>query len=221
MKQGIKFWDKVLPGNPSRKISTQLAAVALMFALPLMAFSCQQWLTTIERDLPVVLQIVGNIVTFAAPGVGTILATAGKVATDGLNVLCGAPQPDGSCSPTSLVGQYKANKNQTTLGEIEATITDVQDHLDSMIATVKSAGANIPDATVATVVKSIALASSTLLAIQSVIPPSALPPAKNARVMARRTVLPRPGTLPILTPSQIKAQFNAIVSESFPQAVIH
>lgn len=189
-------------------IAKGILAVTLSAALLVSACSTA-WIQIALQDLPVLVQIVTSIagIMSAAQGRGQvdpavasqIQSIANQVQSD-LNLV------------KSLVDSYNAASSTTKptiRNQIDAALTAVQGNLSAMLS---AAHLNNP-ALQATISASVGLAISTILAIQSLLPPTA------AAGPARLKLSVNPSKP--LSPKQLKATVNGIfISGGYPDFAI-
>ena len=155
------------------------------------------WITTALNDLPVVVNIATTIATIVADALGggvipaavaAIIKTAATAVQTGLALV------------QQLIADYQANPSQTIIAKILTTLQDVQSQLTQILQ-----AAHIDNAALqATIAGAIGLAITVVTAIMSLLPN--VTPAGAMRA-------PRAAIKP-LTPAQIKAQFDSILTQN-------
>jgi hypothetical protein len=182
-----------------------LLASASGFLFAGVSCNSAEWLQDAENDVPVVLQIITGVLSIlsVAQGKGTI---PGAVAT-ALNSYADTVQTDLKLVQT-LINDFKAAAaadKQNVLGKIDAALATAQKDLSGLLT-----GTHIQDETTQTAIASaLALALTTIAAIQSLIPAAVNPKNKLA---AKHAVRP-------LKPATLKARYNSATA-AFPQAAI-
>lgn len=177
-----------------RKVSKPTLAIVL--ALAMLTSACStSWISVAVADLPVLVQIATSIlgIVSAAQGKGAVdPALAAKVASVGAEVQTDLQKLQ------SLVDAYKVAPDAgkpAILAEISKLLGVVQSQLSDVLSAFHVKDASLQ----AAVAGSVALALTTILAIQSLLPPS--PAAKVARVAVKPP-----------SAKALKASFNSLVS---------
>ena len=190
-----------------QKVSKGILAVVLSCCLILVGCSTA-WIQTAISDIPVIVQVVTSILQLvsAAQGHGADPAMIAQVQNIGQQA-----QSDLQLL-NSLVSQYQsasATAKPGLLNEIDTAITTAQANLTQILVAF-----HVTDpALQATIAGAVGLALSTLMEIQSLIPPPPTATAKRLAVSAK-AVKPR-------TAAQIKSEYNFIVtSHGFASAAI-
>ena len=194
--------------------------LAVLLIMSTMAFTCNvaQWIGRAEQDLPIVLQIITNILAVAAPQFSPTVQATGAASLAGLQLLCGNVTSSAKvCDPNSLIGQYQAatdvSAKTSLLQKIDDALTVVQSHLQEILTAAHVANPAIQ----AAVTSAVTLALSTLLAIQLLIPVSSTPTATAVHVRGNRVSNVKAGTL---NRDDIINQYNQAVSGT-PIPAIH
>jgi hypothetical protein len=195
----------------AKKSVVALGATAALSAVVVTEEGCntQQWLTVLQQDLPVLVQIALSIagIVGAAKGSGGVdPAIATEIQTASTEVSAGLK------AIQDLVASYKtaeASQKQTILGEIIAGLTAVQGNLQEVLSV-----AHVSNVALQTTIStSIGLALSAVLAILTLMPK--VPPQPTpAKVTARRKVSRAGVKATSDRPADIlKAAFNEVVEE--------
>jgi hypothetical protein len=155
------------------------------------------WVTTALNDLPVIVNIATTIATIVAdalggniisPAIAAIIKTAATAVQTGLALA------------QQLINDYNAAPSASIIAKIKQTLVDVQAQLTQILQ-----AAHIDNAALqATIAGAIGLAITVVTAIMSLLPAVTTGGAMRA---------PRAAIQP-LTPPQIKAQFDAILTEN-------
>jgi hypothetical protein len=124
-------------------------AVLLCFAITISGCNTPAWVTTAIQDLPVLVQIIGEIL----PLVGVSAATNSQVTSD-FTLL------------ENLYAQYKSAASTTVLGQIDTALTVAQSDINQILAAAHVSNAK----TQAIIVASLGLVIGTLTAIQADLP---------------------------------------------------
>lgn len=190
--------------NISRRnvIKGAVAGIAVS-ALPLSMEGCNatQWIQTALNDLPLVLQIVTNILQIIAAAGGVVTASVqtavNTIGTDAKNALMTAQQ---------AVTDYENNAaNKTTLlGKLDAALVTAQNDFSQMLAAFQINDPGL-ESTIAAVLGS---AVTIIVALQTIIPPA---PAPNPVVGAVRGT-PKPRT----DSEAIKTAYNVLLGGRYP-----
>jgi hypothetical protein len=180
--------------------------LALLPCLVVQGCSAQEWITTAESDLPVILQIVTNILNIADVAAIPAAQSAGAQAKTDLALA------------QQLVTQFKAGDSGTTISAVNSALAAVNTDIGSILSAVHITNA----AKQAAITAAVGVALSTLLAIESIIPTTATTNASavgisiaNARADAIKAHLSKPPSA-----SAVKAKYNSIIKVQYPAAVI-
>jgi len=178
-----------------KRLSNALLACALAGCLTLQGCSTS-WVDTAVKDLPIVLNIVTDVLSVVSvaqghgsisPGEAAAIQAVAAQATLDLQLI------------QQLIVSYNDNPTATTLEKIQAAITDAQNNLQAILT-----AAHIKDpGTQATVTAAVGLALTTLLAIESLLPTQQAASARFARRGAPK--LPKP--------AELKKHFNQIMRD--------
>lgn len=156
-----------------------------------------QWVDIALQDLPTIIQIVSVIVAMAnSPSVTTQIETQLKSTSDQII-------RDLNLAKT-LITQYKAKKDPTLLGKIDAALITCENNLSAILTAF-----HITDETLMTTISaSLGVAIASVLAVQALIPP---PPASTT---ARVSLAKENGA------NAIREAFNLVVGKSYPNRVL-
>lgn len=184
-----------------KRSSTTLLALAAVSLLPAFTAGCStSWITTAEKDLPVISAILTSTLGIVADATGN--AALDAVGQAALNVAINAASA-GLVTLSSLVTDYNASPSASVLVKITAALTDVQQNLNGILS-----AAQIKDTALQTAIAGgIGVAISVVSSIELLIPSSAVS-AKSAAIGVK------PVKIEVSTPAEIKARYNAIVLAS-------
>jgi hypothetical protein len=155
------------------------------------------WVTTALNDLPVIVNIATTIATIVADALGGGIISPAVAAI--IKTAAGAVQA-GLALAQQLISDYNANPSASIIAKIKQALVDVQAQLTNILQ-----AAHIDNAALqATIAGAIGLAITVVTAIMSLLPAVTTGGAMTA---------PRAAIKP-LTPSQIKAQFDSILTEN-------
>lgn len=157
------------------------------------------WINTAVADIPVIVQIADSLVAVAATASGNAAVTPAAIAA--VNVGAAAAKA-ALTTLQQLITAYSAQKTPTTLSTIDVTLTTIEGNLNGILTAFHVDDANLQTA----ITSGVALALSTIAAIQLLVPAAS---TATARRMAAAQVLKT--KIVILTPEQIKSQFNAVI----------
>jgi len=208
--------------TPKRSITKAVLAVVVCLAFTAASCNVAQWIATAQADLPIVLQIVANILSIISlaqsqqqinPNVAANIQKYGAEAENLLVTLCGKVSvSDTKCAPDSLIGQYQAadaSAKAALLPKIDAALASIQSHMNAILQIAHVTDQKIQIA----LTGAVTLVLTTLLAIQSLIPAPA-----NATA-ARRALTPYPQWL--LSRKDLKKAYNVQVAPQFPALALN
>ena len=180
-------------------------ALAVILSSMLVVNGCwvkSQWIQTAINDLPTLIQIITSLISIAgaAQGKGQVdPAMAAQIQTVGVQV-----QSDLQLLQ-NLVNTYQAADAAAKpglLNKIDTGLATVQTNLTGLLAAFHVNNTALQ----ATITASLSLAMTTILAIQSLVPP---PPAATA---ARRAISASP--VKPMSSHDLKAAFNGVVNSN-------
>lgn len=174
-----------------RKIYTPFLAIALAVSMTVTACNTS-WISTALADLPILVQIAGNIASIVAAAQGQ--AGNPQVAAE-IQSVAGTAKA-GLQAIQALVNSYNsapAAQKATILGQINAGLAAVQANLQQILTAARVMNPQLE----ATITGIVTLAEGTLLAIQTLVP------APKSKVAARAQMQPP-------SPAALKASYNAI-----------
>ena len=187
---------------------TSAATVALAVTGPmLMSTGCSTtWVTTAINDLPTIQGISESILAIVALG-DPALTPVITLAIEGAFKLAMAAL----ATTQALITDYKASPNTTTLGKIDAALTDLQQNLSQVlqVAQIKNAALQ------ATIATGVALALSVISAIQLLIPPQVTASHGAAlsvtvdRAIAKKAI---PQQIVVANSTTLKLMYNVVAS---------
>lgn len=172
--------------------------------------STAQWLTTIQTDLPILVQIAESIagIIASAQGKGQVDATTAAMISSISNEVATDLQ-----TIQALVASYQtavASAKPGILGQIEAGLVAVQGNLQAVLNSLHLTNTSIAS----TITTSIGLAITTVLAIMALMPPAPPQPAPagiKATMPVARVNIKATSTKP---EAVLKAVFNELVEEN-------
>jgi len=176
------------------KLSSAGAAVAVV-TVPssvLLEGCSTSWITTVEKDLPVIVNIVQSIIAIIAEatGNGTLAASAAALMANASNVLNAALN-----ALSQAVTAYNAAKTQGNLDAVIAALQSAQSAASGVITALQTAGVPVSSSIATVVTAGIGTAIVILSSIQVLIPGAA--PASvvmKAQVKAGLGKVAVPGT---------------------------
>jgi hypothetical protein len=178
------------------RLSKALLAVVLAASITLSGCS-SSWIDTAVKDLPIVLQVVTDVLSIVAVAQGHGQISAGEAAA--IQAVSAQATADLQLIQ-DLVAAYKNSPTATTLAKIQAAIGDAQTNLQAILT-----AAHIKDpATAAAITAAVGLAMTTLLAIESLLPTAQASSSRHARK----------GAPQLPNPDQLQAQLNQILRNS-------
>ena len=157
------------------------------------------WITVVENDIPVVLEIVNSVlqVITIATGSGALAAGVGAVVTTAINALVASLN-----AFADAFNAYTSSKSPASLGKVIAALEAAQNDVQAVIN-------SLPAGSVSTTVQTIIVAGigtviTILSAIQALLP-GAAPAALTAHAQA--------GAVGVVLPNAaaLKTGFNAVV----------
>ena len=186
--------------NISRRTFLHSASsVAILAGCPVLLTGCDSsWVATAEKDVPVILQILDSILAIAgqASGNGVLVPVAQAALNTSVAIVQATLQ-----TISQEIKTYNANPNDTTLQRITALLVTGQANLNAVLSTIPGAHSQLQSS----ISSGINLALTVLASIQLLIPQNNATPAS-----ARRTAT-APKKIVVLTPAQIKAQYNTVL----------
>lgn len=186
------------------KLSGTGAAVAVV-SVPsaLLLEGCStSWITTVEQDLPVIIQIVESIVAIIgeATSNGTLSAAAAVLMASASNVLTAALN-----ALSSAVAAYNANKTQGLLNAVIAALQAAQNAASSVVQALVQAGVNVSSTIQTVLTASIGTVIMILSAIEALIP-GAAPAAVTAKAAAASL-----GKVAVPSAQTLKYSYNSVL----------
>lgn len=177
-------------------------------AIPILALAmagCEagQWVKAAQQILPVVLPMVTNLVsavsllqgkTVSAADLNTISQTASQVSND-LNLTA------------QLINQYQSSPNVTTVERLNTVLEEVHTNLSSLLPALHIAD----PATIQKIAAVVMLINNEVTSLQQV-----LPAVSGGKLTVRRGAAGAP-----LNANQLKAEFNAIVTQPTSNAEVN
>lgn len=159
------------------------------------------WITTVENDLPVVVNIVSGLVGIiaTATGNGLLSAAVGAVVSEAVNAAVASLS-----ALEDAVKAYSANQSAGTLQAVIAALTAAQGDIGKVVAALPAGSVSAVVETV--IIAGLGTAITILSSIQALIPgaaPAALTAKATASVIASKPVLPNAAAL--------KAGYNCVL----------
>ena len=195
----------------SRNMGRGFLAITLSAVLVVSACNLN-WINIAIADIPVVLQIVTSVLSIVAIAQGKGQADPNMVAE--VQTIAAQAKAD-LTTAQNLINDYQkasAADKPGILGKIDAALSTAQKDLEGILTTF-----HVKDtATQTAVAAGIGVALTTVAAIYSLLPP---PPPSTTMPTASHA--PRSAPHKPRTPAELKADYNALVSSQFPDAVIH
>lgn len=188
------------------KTSAAMVAATALIAMPELEGCSTSWITTLENDIPELVNIAGSIISIVAlaTGNGTLVAADGALITAATQVLQAALQ-----TLQDAVTAYNGGKGQGTVAAISDALAAVATDAQALIAKLTAAGVAIPTNVQTSIVAGIGLLVTIVSSIQLLLPNAPVPATvgltakAKAKASAAKTAPPSAG--------QIRTGFNSVL----------
>ena len=188
------------------KGTAALAAATALIAMPELEGCSTSWITTLENDIPELVNIAGSIISIVAlaTGNGTLVANDAALITAATQVLQTTLQ-----ALQTAVAAYNGGKGQGTVQAISAALAAVATDAQKVIAAITASGVAVPTNVQTSIVAGIGLLVTIVSSIQLLLPNAPVPATVGLTAKASATTAIAKTAPP--NKAQIRSGYNAVL----------
>lgn len=188
------------------KGSALLAVATAAIVIPELEGCSTSWITTLENDIPELVNIASSIISIVAlaTGNGTLAAASAALITAETQILQGGLQ-----TLQDAVTAYNGGKGQGTVQAISDALKAVATDAQTMIAKIMAAGIGIPTTVQTAIVAGIGLLITIISSIQLLLPGAPVPVAVGQTATAKAKANVAKTAPPNAT--QIRTGYNSVL----------